>query len=88
MKKLNHMQFESYYKNGYKYKKNNIPLEEHIILKKKTTHIERSKRDFRTHLKRLTRKTGCFLKKDDMYYSIIKTYIYNTETLLKMKHTS
>ena len=57
-------------------------------LKKKTTHIERSKRDFRTHLKRLTRKTGCFLKKDDMHYSIIKTYIYNTETLLKMRHTS
>ena len=43
-----------------------IPKEKHIISKKKTTHIERRNRDFRTHIKRLCRETACFSKADDI----------------------
>jgi IS1 family transposase len=50
-------------------------MERHIISKKKTTHIERCNRDFRTHLKRLTRKIGCFSKKDNMRYGFIETHV-------------
>ena len=75
MKKLSHLQIETYCTDSWKSYKKYIPKEKHIISKKKTTHIERRNRDFRTHLKRLARKTVCFSKKDDMHYGIIKTYI-------------
>ncbi|MDI9363681.1 MAG: IS1 family transposase [Flavobacterium sp.] len=57
-----------------------MPKEKHIISKRKTTHIERKNRDFRTHLKRLSRETVCFSKKDDMHYGIIKAYIHYRNT--------
>jgi IS1 family transposase/transposase-like protein len=75
MKKLSHLPIETYCTDSWKSYKKYIPEEKHIISKRKTTHIERRNRDFRTHLKRLTRKTVCFSKKDDLHYGIIKTYI-------------
>jgi IS1 family transposase/transposase-like protein len=75
LKKSSHLHIETYCTDSWKSYKKHIPKEKHIISKKKTTHIERRNRDFRTHLKRLARKTVCFSKKDDMHYGIIKTYI-------------
>ncbi|EOU7577892.1 IS1 family transposase, partial [Shigella sonnei] len=43
--------------------------------KKCTQRIERHNLNLRTHLKRLTRKTICFSKSDDMHYKIIGWYL-------------
>jgi IS1 family transposase/transposase-like protein len=77
LKKLSHLQIEKYCTDEWKSYKKYIPKEKHIVSKRKTTHIERKNRDFRTHLKRLCRRTVCFSKKDDMHYGIIKTYIHH-----------
>ncbi|EHD3430994.1 hypothetical protein JRB05_004652 [Escherichia coli O124] len=39
----------------------------HVISKKCTQRIERHNLNLRTHLKRLTRKTICFSKSEDMH---------------------
>ena len=77
LKKLSHLQIEKYCTDEWKSYKKYIPKERHIISKRKTTHIERKNRDFRTHIKRLCRETACFSKADDMHYGIIKAYIYH-----------
>jgi insertion element IS1 protein InsB len=90
MKKLSHLQIDSYRTDDWKSYKKHIPKEKHIIAKAKTTHIERRNRDFRTHLKRLCRETVCFSKKDDMHYGIIKAYIFLRNkfgSLVKAEHT-
>lgn len=75
LKKLSHLQIDTFCTDDWDAYKKNIPLAKHIISKAKTTHIERRNRDFRTHLKRLCRKTVCFSKLDSMHYGIIKAYI-------------
>ena len=80
LKKLEHLTIKSYCTDNWKSYKKFIPQEKHIVSKRKTTHIERRNRDFRTHLKRLGRRTVCFSKKDDMHYGIIKTYIQYRNT--------
>jgi IS1 family transposase/transposase-like protein len=75
LQKLSHLDIGTYCTDSWKSYKKYIPIERHVISKRKTTHIERKNRDFRTHLKKLCRKTTCFSKKDDMHYGIIKTYI-------------
>ncbi len=80
LKKIEHLTIESYCTDDWKSYKKYIPKEKHVISKTKTTHIERSNRDFRTHIKRLARETVCFSKKDDMHYGIIKTYIHHKNT--------
>ena len=90
MKKLSHLQIDSFRTDDWKSYKKNIPPEKHIISKAKTTHIERRNRDFRTHLKRLCRETVCFSKKDDLHYGIIKAYIVIRNMygeLVKTQHT-
>ena len=47
----------------------------HIISKVETQRIERMNLNFRTHLKRLQRKTICFSKSDDMHYAVLSLYI-------------
>ena len=54
-----------------------LPPEKHVIGKAFTTHIERRNRDFRTHLKRLARKTICHSRSDKMHYLFIKQYIHH-----------
>lgn len=90
MKKLSHLQIDSYRTGDWKSYKKHIQLEKHIIAKAKTTHIERRNRDFRTHLKRLSRETVCTSKKDHMHDGIIKTYIFLRNkfgSLVKAEHT-
>ena len=90
MKKLSHLQIDSYRTDDWKSYKKHIPPNKHIISKAKTTNIERRNRDFRTHLKRLCRETVCFSKKDDMHYGIIKAYIFLRNkfgTLIRTEHT-
>jgi IS1 family transposase len=52
-----------------------IPWSQHWVGKRWTQDIERQNLNFRTHLKRLQRKTICFSKSDAMHEAMIKLYI-------------
>jgi insertion element IS1 protein InsB len=47
----------------------------HIVGKDKTWKIERKNLNFRTHLKRLNRRTICFSKKEEIHDNVIGMYI-------------
>jgi insertion element IS1 protein InsB len=57
-----------------------LPPEKHRASKKGTQRIERQNLNFRTHLKRLNRRTICFSKSELMHDAVIKLYIYRTNT--------
>jgi IS1 family transposase/transposase-like protein len=76
MKKLEHLTINRYCTDDWASYKKHIPAEKHIISKAKTQKIERQNLNFRTHIKRLCRKTICFSKKDDMHYGFVKAYIW------------
>jgi len=75
--KLRHLNIERFYTDDYPAYLEVLPAEKHTIGKQFTTHVERKNRDFRTHLKRLTRRTVCHSKEDDMHYLLIKMYIHH-----------
>ena len=52
-----------------------IPPDRHRIGKDKTWKIERKNLNFRTHLKRLNRKTICFSKNEQIHDNVIGMYI-------------
>lgn len=52
-----------------------IPSYRHWIGKLGTQRIERHNLNFRTHLKRLQRRTICFSKSADMHEAVIKLYV-------------
>lgn len=53
-----------------------LPPAQHWIGKLWTQRIERHNLNFRTHLKRLHRKTICFSKTEQMHDAVIKLYIH------------
>ncbi len=79
-KKLEKLTIHHYYTDDWKSYKKFSPVEKHTVSKKKTRNIERQNLNFRTHLKRLCRKTICFSKKDDMHFGFIKAYIWLKNT--------
>ena len=52
-----------------------IPEAHHWVGKQWTQRIERQNLNFRTHLKRLHRRTICFSKNEKMHAAVIKLYI-------------
>jgi insertion element IS1 protein InsB len=52
-----------------------IPANRHRIGKDRTWKIERKNLNFRTHLKRLNRKTICFSKNEQIHDNVIGMYI-------------
>ncbi len=74
-KKLTGLDIDCFFTDDYKAYAKVLPPEKHYVGKEYTTHIERRNRDFRTHLKRLTRRTVCHSKSDEMHYLFIKMYI-------------
>ena len=52
-----------------------IPADKHIIGKDNTWKIERKNLNFRTHIKRLHRKTICFSKNEHIHDNVIGMYI-------------
>jgi insertion element IS1 protein InsB len=52
-----------------------IPSEKHRTGKDNTWKIERKNLNFRTHLKRLARKTICFSKNEQVHDNVIGMYI-------------
>lgn len=61
-----------------------IPWAQHWVGKRWTQGIERQNLNFRTHLKRLQRRTICFSKSTEMHEAVLKLYIHqhNAQHLL------
>ena len=61
-----------------------LPLESHEIDKRKTQRIECKHLNLRTRIKRLTRKTICFSKTEEMHDLVIGLFINRYELGLKI----
>ncbi|MCP9495207.1 MAG: IS1 family transposase [Pyrinomonadaceae bacterium MAG19_C2-C3] len=55
-----------------------LPAKRHTIGKEGTRNIERHNLNFRTHLKRLQRRTICFSKSEEMHDAVIKLYVQHS----------
>lgn len=74
--KLQRAQITRFYTDNWESYQNLIPNYKHWIGKRGTQRIERQNLNFRTHLKRLQRRTICFSKSKQMLEAIVKLYIY------------
>lgn len=64
-----------YYTDNWQSYSKIIPASQHRIGKDNTWKIERTNLNFRTHLKRLHRKTICFSKNETIHDNVIGMYI-------------
>ncbi len=55
-----------------------LPAKKHAIGKEGTRNIERHNLNFRTHVKRLQRRTICFSKSVEMHDAVIKLYVQHS----------
>lgn len=55
-----------------------LPKKNHVIGKEGTRNIERHNLNFRTHIKRLQRRTICFSKSVEMHDAVIKLYVQHS----------
>ena len=55
-----------------------LPKKKHVIGKEGTRNIERHNLNFRTHVKRLQRRTICFSKSDEMHDAVINLYVQHS----------
>lgn len=74
-KHLNSIPIEYYYTDEWGAYERNIPDSQHIVGKENTWKIERKNLNFRTHLKRLNRKTICYSKDEQIHDNVIGMYI-------------
>jgi insertion element IS1 protein InsB len=75
LNKLAIFPIRSYYTDNWLSYTKSIPLGQHRIGKDNTWKIERTNLNFRTHLKRLHRKTICFSKNETIHDNVIGMYI-------------
>jgi len=68
-----------YYTDDWGAYERNLETEKHEIGKQNTQKIERKNLNFRTWVKRLTRKTICFSKKENMHDTVIGLLINKVE---------
>ena len=73
--KLASCQVRGFYTDDWKSYAKVLPTKRHHIGKDGTQRIERKNLNFRTHLKRMQRKTICFSKSAEMHKNVIKLYI-------------
>ena len=75
IKKLSVFPIRYYYTDDWQSYNKYIPAHQHIIGKDNTWKIERKNLNFRTHIKRLNRKTICFSKSEQVHDNVIGLYI-------------
>ncbi|MCI5142393.1 MAG: hypothetical protein D3909_11895 [Candidatus Electrothrix sp. ATG1] len=75
MEKLSVFSVTRYYTDNWQIYRKYIPSSKHIIGKADTWRIERKNLNFRTHIKRLNRKTICFSKNEKIHDNVIGMYI-------------
>ncbi len=66
---------ENFYTDNWQSYAKTLPVERHTVSKRETLNIERHNLNFRTHLKRLHRRTICFSKSLEMHAAVIKLYV-------------
>jgi IS1 family transposase len=76
IQKLAPCQIQNFYTDHWKSYPKFLNAEQHHIGKEGTQNIERKNLNFRTHLKRLQRRTICFSKSKEMHQAILKIYIH------------
>ncbi|MGX9727906.1 MAG: IS1 family transposase [Candidatus Electronema sp. VV] len=75
MEKISVFPAARFYTDDWKSYRKYIPPSKYVIGKSDTSRIERRNLNFRTHIKRLSRKTICFSKNEKNYANIIGMYI-------------
>ncbi len=75
MAKLSTFPVTRYYTDDWQSYRKHIPASEHLVGKADTWRIERRNLNFRTHIKRLNRKTICFSKNAKIHDNVIGMYI-------------
>ena len=75
MDKLSLFPVTRYYTDDWQSYKKYIPASKHTVGKADTWKIERKNLNFRTHIKRLNRKTICFSKDETIHDNVIGMYI-------------
>ena len=75
--KLRGTQIEAFYTDDWQSYRKLLPAARHHVSKAGTRNIERNNLNFRTHLKRLERRTICFSKSDEMHDAVIKLYVHH-----------
>ena len=75
MDRLSAFSVNGYYTDDWQSYRKYIPPSKHIIGKADTWKIERKNLNFRTHIKRLNRKTICFSKNEKIHDNVIGLYI-------------
>lgn len=70
---------QKYCTDGWGAYERNLPIDKHEVGKKKTQRIERKHLRLRTRIKRLTRKTICFSKSEEMHDLVIGLFINRYE---------
>ena len=73
--KLSSFSINTYYTDDWQSYKKYIPSALHVTGKADTWKIERKNLNFRTHIKRLNRKTICFSKNETIHDNVIGMYI-------------
>ncbi|MCP4157853.1 MAG: IS1 family transposase [bacterium] len=73
--KLSVFRITRYYTDDWQSYRKYIPPERHVIGKADTWRIERRNLNFRTHIKRLNRKTICFSRNEKIHDNVIGMYI-------------
>jgi IS1 family transposase len=81
LEKLRECRITRFYSDDWESYQKLIPSYRHWIGKMGTQRIERQNLNFRTHLKRLQRKTICFSKSREMHEAVIKLYINHRNTV-------
>lgn len=74
--KLSEVKITRFYTDNWESYQNLIPEVRHWIGKRGTQRIERQNLNFRTHLKRLQRRTICFSKTRKMLEAVVKLYVH------------
>jgi insertion element IS1 protein InsB len=73
--KLEGCQVGRYYTDDWQSYAKYLPTAKHQVGKDGTLHIERNNLNFRTHLKRLQRRTICYSKSTVMHDAVLKLYV-------------
>lgn len=76
MEKLAPCHVENFYTDDWKSYRKCLHPEQHHVGKSGTQGIERCNLNFRTHLKRLQRRTICFSRSPQMHEAVIKLYVH------------
>ena len=75
LEKLSVFPIKCYFTDDWQSYSKYIPAQKHIIGKTNTWKIERKNLNFRTHIKRLHRRTICFSKDETIHDNVIGLYI-------------